>query len=68
MPKPKTVVDEVLDSLERKGLVQKSGIFRTAPNGEVQPVWALTPLATWFRETDQMDNYLATWKTDLKLS
>jgi hypothetical protein len=56
-----------LDSLERKGLVKKSDIFGIAPNGEVQPAWALTPLTTWLFETGQMDNYLATWKTDLKL-
>jgi len=68
MPKPKTLVDEVLDSLECKGLVEKSGIFRTAPNGEVQPVWRLTPLGKWLRETGQLDNYLSTWKKDLKSS
>ena len=67
MPKPRTV-EEVLDSLERKGLVQKSGFFKTAPNGEVQPLLALTPLTTWLSETSQFDNYLATWKTDLKSS
>ena len=65
MPKRKTPMDEAADSLERKGLVEKSGIFRTAPNGEVQPVWRLTPLATWLIESGQLDNYLATWKTDL---
>jgi hypothetical protein len=68
MPKPKSLADEVLDSLECKGLVEKSGISRTAPNGEVQPVWRLTPLGKWLSETGQLDNYLATWNTDLKSS
>jgi hypothetical protein len=66
MPKPKIFIDEVLDSLERKGLVEKSGEFRTAPNGEVQPVWVITPLGELLSETGQLDNYLSTWKTDLK--
>jgi hypothetical protein len=68
MPKPKTIADEVFDSLERKGLAEKNGEFRTARNGNVQPVWAITPLGKWLIESCQLDNYLATWKTDLKSS
>ena len=68
MPKLKTLVDEALDSLERKGLMEKNGEFRTARNGKVQPVWAITQLGKWLIETGQLDNYLATWKTDLKSS
>src|SRR5215471_18805967 len=56
------------DSDETNGLVEKSGIFRTAPNGELQPVWRLTPLARWLSETAQINNYLAIWKTDAKSS
>ena len=44
MPKLKTLVNEALDSLERKGLVEKNGEFKTTRNGEVQPVWAMTQL------------------------
>ncbi len=62
MPIPKTFADEVLDSLESKGLVEKNGKFRTAPNGEVQPVWVITPLGKWLTETGQLDNYLSAWK------
>ena len=47
MPKPKTIADEVFDSLERKGLAEKTGEFRTARNGKVQPVWAMTQLSKW---------------------
>jgi hypothetical protein len=68
MPTPKTFANEVLDSLERKGLMEKNGEFRTARNGKVQPVWAITQLGKWLIETGQLDNYLATWKTDLKSS
>jgi hypothetical protein len=68
MPKPKTIADEVFDSLERKGLAEKTGEFRTARNGKVQPVWAMTQLGKWLIESGQLDNYLATWKTDLKSS
>jgi hypothetical protein len=47
MPKPKTIADEVFDSMERKGSAEKNGEFRTARNGEVQPVWAMTQLGKW---------------------
>jgi hypothetical protein len=65
MPKPKTIADEVFCSLERKGLAEKTGEFRTA---RVQPVWAITQLGKWLIECGQLDNYLATWKTGLKSS
>jgi hypothetical protein len=68
MPKPKTIADEVLDSLEHKGLVEKNGEFRTARNGKVEPVWAITPLGKWLIESGQLDNYLSSWKADLKSS
>ena len=68
MPKLKTLVDEALDSLERQGLLEKNGEFRMARNGEVQPVWVMTQLSKWLIESGQLDNYLATWKTDLKSS
>jgi hypothetical protein len=48
--------------------VEKNGEFRTARNGKVQPVWAITPLGKWLIETGQLDSYLATWKTNLKSS
>ena len=51
-----------------RGLVEKNGEFRTARNGKVQPVWAITPLGKWLIETGQLDSYLATWKTNLKSS
>jgi len=44
MPKPKTIGDEVFYFLERKGLAEKNGEFRTGRNGKVQPVWAITQL------------------------
>jgi hypothetical protein len=66
MPKPKTIADEVLDSLERKGLAKKNGKFRMEPTGDVQPPWVITPLCNWLGETGQLNNYLSTWKTDLK--
>jgi len=68
MPKPKTIAGVVFDSLERKGLAEKTGEFRTARNGKVQPVWAMTQLGKWLIESGQLDNYLATWKTGLKSS
>jgi hypothetical protein len=68
MPKPKTFADEALDSLERMGFAERNGKFRTARNGEVQPVYAITQLGKWLIECGQLDNYLATWKTDLKSS
>jgi hypothetical protein len=68
MPKPKTIADEVFYSLERKGLAEKTGEFRTARNGKVQPIWAMTQLGKWLIESGQLDNYLATWKTYLKSS
>jgi hypothetical protein len=39
-----------------------------AHNGEVQPVWVTTQLSKWLIESGQLDNYPATWKTDLKSS
>ena len=68
MPKLKTLVDEVLDSLERQGLLEKNGEFRMARNGEVQPVWVMTQLGKWLNETGQLDNYLAACETDVKSS
>jgi hypothetical protein len=68
MPKPKTIADEVFCSLERKGLAEKNGEFRTGRNGKVQPVWAITQLGKWLIESGQLDKYLAAWKADLKSS
>jgi hypothetical protein len=59
------IMDEVLDSLELKGIVEKNGEFRTAPNGEVQPIWVMTPLGKRLSEANLLDNYLSTWKADL---
>jgi hypothetical protein len=66
--KPKTLYDEEFDSLERMGLLEKNGKFRMARNGQIQPVWVITQLGKWLVESGQMDNYLATWETDLKSS
>jgi hypothetical protein len=66
--KPKTLYDEEFDSLERMGLLEKNGKFRMARNGQIQPVWVITQLSKWLVESGQMDNYLATWETDLKSS
>ena len=65
MRKIENVITEVLNSLECKGIVEKNGEFRTASNGEIQPIWVMTPLGKRLSEVGLLDNYLSTWKTDL---
>jgi hypothetical protein len=57
-------VEEVIQYLEARGLLEKNGKFRAARNGELQPVYVSTPLGKWLNETGQLQKYLSASQDD----
>jgi hypothetical protein len=59
MTKRKTDIKEVIEELEAEGFLQKTGKFKQARNGELQPEYEVTPFGKWLSGTGQLDKYLS---------